>query len=63
MNKIVEVRADEGRYKEGLCAKQFFEVGSVQDNLRLLSSRISERFRKFHLAFRFFDLKSSGFIT
>lgn len=34
--------------------------GSVQENMKLLSDKLMERFKKLALAFRYFDLKSTG---
>jgi len=44
-------------------ARSTFKVGSVQEQLTLLSARLMERFKKIHHAFRYFDVKSSGFIS
>lgn len=43
--------------------QSIFKTGSTQECLRLLSQKITERFRKFQHAFRFFDLHSSGMLT
>jgi hypothetical protein len=37
-----------------------FKAGSVQDSLKMLSDKLTERFRKFQNAYRFFDLKGTG---
>jgi hypothetical protein len=41
----------------------FFKTGSVQENMKSLSDKLTERFRKLGLAFRFFDLHSAGKIS
>lgn len=38
----------------------FFKAGSVQENMKMLSDKLTERFKNFGHAFRFFDLHSSG---
>jgi len=38
-------------------------AGSVQECMKLLSDKLVERFKKLNLAYRFFDLKSSGKLT
>jgi Ca2+-binding EF-hand superfamily protein len=41
----------------------FIKVGSVQENMRILSDKLNERFKKLGHAFRFFDLNSTGKIS
>jgi Ca2+-binding EF-hand superfamily protein len=41
----------------------FFKAGSVQECMKTLSQKIGNRFKKFSLAFRFFDQHSTGKLT